>query len=375
MRLNNPSVDLKVRLSSSTAPAPAIKVNQAAYAMVNASVPLFSGMKIHYGIESAKYLEQATKLDAENQKEEVVENAINAYCNLYKAQKAVELVKQNLEQQAQRVTDFTNLEKNGILPFNDLLKAQLQQSNTELALLDAENNLKITMINLSLMLGLPENTDIVSDSNAFQNIEDIGLVANWEQVAFENRKDMASLSFQEKATATSIKSAKGDYFPGLAITGGYIAADIPNLLTVTNALNVGLGLQYNIGSIWKTGAKIDAAKAHLTEVQATRGIMADQVRLEINQAYENYLLSMRKIDVYQKAIEQAKENYRISKNKFDNHLMTISDMLDADVAQLQAQLNLTTSKADAFAAYKKLQHTAGVLVADKNQNTKQGKVN
>jgi hypothetical protein len=35
--------------------------------------------------------------------------------------------------------------------------------------------------------------------------------------------------------------------------------------------------------------------------------------------------------------------------------------LEADVAQLQAQLNYTFSKADALVAYKKLQQTAGTL--------------
>ena len=174
-------------------------------------------------------------------------------------------------------------------------------------------------------------------------------------------KDFAALTYREKAAATSIKSIKGEYYPGLALTGGYIAADVPNLLTLTNALNVGVGLQYDFGAIWKTGAKIDQAKARLHQLQATEGIISDQIRLEINQSYQNYLLSVRKIDVYAKAVEQSNENYRITKNKFDNNLVTTTDLLEADVAQLQAQLNYTFSKADAVVAYKKLQQTAGVL--------------
>jgi len=220
----------------------------------------------------------------------------------------------------------------------------------------------LTRMNLSLMLGLPESSPLTADSLSFANPEDAGSVANWEQGAMQNRKDFQSLSLQEKATATAVKAAQGEYFPGLAVTGGYIAANIPGLMTITNAINVGVGLQYNIGSIWKTAAKVDAARARLDEIQATQGIISDGIRLQVHQAYENYLLTIRKIEVYKKAMEQATENYRISKNKYDNSLMTITDLIDADVAQFQAALNLATSRADAFTAYKKLQQTAGELI-------------
>ena len=367
MRLNNPNVDLKVKLGGSStdstkqSSSKPIKVDQAAYGLVNASLPIFSGFRIKYGVESARYLELAAKLDADNNKEEVIQNTINAYSNLYKAKKSVDLVKENLEQQKQRVTDFSNLEKNGLLARNDLLKAQLQQSNIELSLLDAENNFNITCVNMALMLGLPEGTQLIPDTTGFLAPSDAGSLVEWEQRAFQNRKDISSLSYREKAAISNIKSIKGEYYPGIALTGGYIAADIPNLLTITNALNIGVGLQYNLGALWKTGAKVAEAKARLHEVMATEGILSDQVRLEINQAYQNYLLSIKKIDVYAKAIEQSNENYRITKNKYDNSLVTTTDLLEADVAQLQAQLNYTFSRADALVAYKKLQQTAGTL--------------
>ncbi len=359
MRLNNPSVDLKIKTGSSSGGG--VSVHEVAYGMLNASVPVFSGLRVRYGIEAAQYLEQATRLDAQTQQQSVIENTVNAYANLYKAQVAVDLVRENLKQQAQRVTDFTNLEHNGVLALNDLLKAELQQSNTELALMDAQNNLNLARINFSLMLGLPETSQLVTDSSAFMSPDDAGLVASWEQKALTQRTDYQSMALQEKALSTSVKSAMGEYYPGIAVTGGYVAANVPGVLTITNAMNIGLGLQYNIGSLWKTAAKVDVARARMDQIKASEGILADGIRLQVNQAYQNYLLSLRKIEVYKKAIDQASENYRISKNKFDNSLLTITDLLDADLAQLQARINLATSKADAFTAFKKLQQVAGTL--------------
>lgn len=360
LRVNNPNVDLKIKLPSGGQSKP-ITVDQASYAIVNASVPVFSGLRIRYGVESAKYLEQAARLDAQNDKDEVIQNTISAYSNLYKARNSVDLVKENLQREHQRVFDFSNLEKNGLLARNDLLKAQLQESNIELSLLDAENNLKITTINMNLMLGLPEDMELIPDTSLQQKPVDPGSVIQWEQAGLQNRKDYEALDYREKAATTGIKSAKGEYYPGIAITGGLIAADIPNLLVISNAMNIGIGLQYNVASLWKTGAKVEQAKGRLEELQASRGILRDRIRLEVNKAYEDYLSSLKKIDVYQKAVDQANENYRITKNKFDNSLVTTTELLDADVAQLQALMNYSFSKADAIVALKKLQQVSGTL--------------
>jgi outer membrane protein TolC len=108
---------------------------------------------------------RATKLDADNDKEEVIQNTIEAFVNLYKAKASVSLVQENLAEAQQRVKDFSNLEKNGLLARNDLLSAQLQASNFELGLLDAENNWKLANVSMNILLGLPETLELVPDSS------------------------------------------------------------------------------------------------------------------------------------------------------------------------------------------------------------------
>ncbi len=365
LRLNSPDVTLKVKLGSSNSKGNPVSVSEASYALGNLSVPVFGGFRIKYGIESAQLLEAAARLDVEQQKEAILQNAVDGYEILFKAQKTVELLRENLKSQEQRVSDFTNLQNNGVLALNDLLKAKLQKSNIELTLMDAESNLRMTRVNMCLLLGLPENTVLTTDSSIFKFKTEVGSVADWEQTAFRNRKDMASLMQREKASEVAIKAAKGEYYPGLAVTGGYIAANVPGLLTVSNAVNVGIGLQYNVSSLWKTPAKIESAKARLIEIQANQSILSDGVRLQINQAYEAYMLAVKKIDVFVLAIDQAEENYRISKNKYDNKLLTLTELIDAEVALLQTRINHAEAKADAYAAYKKLQTTAGVLLDEK----------
>jgi outer membrane protein TolC len=360
--LTNPKIDMKTKSSSSgsnTGSTP--KVNQAAYGILNLSIPLYAGGKINYGIESSKYLAHAEELDAENTKEQVIENTIEAYINLYKAGAAVTLYNENLFQAQQRVKDFSNLEKNGLLARNDLLKAQLQASNIELALLDAKNNWELANVNMNLMLGLPQNTMLLPDSTIINQKFSTQTLDEYVQAGLKNRKDIEALELRKQAADIGVKANRSDLLPNIAVTGGYIAADIPKLLTITNAVNIGLGVQYNIGSLWKNKSKVQEAQGRVSELAATQQLMNDNIRFQINKAYLNWLSSQKKIDVHAKAIEQADENYRIVKNKYANSIATLTDLLEADVAQLQSRLNYSFAKADAVVVYNQLSEAAGLL--------------
>ncbi|WP_298741247.1 TolC family protein [uncultured Chitinophaga sp.] len=367
LRINRPNVDLKTGDNSGgNGGGFEFDANQVAYGLANVSVPLFSGFKIQAGKESARYLAVAAKLDADRDRDKVIQNTVAAYSNLYKAAVAVNLVRENLKQQQQRTADFANMEKNGLLARNDLLKAQLQESNIEVALTQAESDLKVARVNMNIMLGIPEDSQYDIDTNFLSQVgPDRKSEVEWEQTALQRRKDAASLQAHEKAALAGIKSAKGDYYPSLALTGGYVAADIPGFVTVTNAVNVGVGLKYNLSSLWKAGSKVDDAKNQLNAVKINEEMLADDIHVEVNRAYENYVVSTKKIEMYQKAIEQADENYRITRNKHENSLATTTDLLEADVAQLQAKLNYTSAKADAVVSYNKLLETAGVLSDNK----------
>jgi outer membrane protein TolC len=84
----------------------------------------------------------------------------------------------------------------------------------------------------------------------------------------------------------------------------------------------------------------------------------------VNKSYLTLLSYRKKIEVYSSAVTQAEENYRIVKNKFDNSLATTTDLLEADVAQLQARLSYTLARADAFVSYNKLLQVTGMLSTD-----------
>jgi outer membrane protein len=366
MRLTNASVDLKTNTNSDSGNSGSgPKVNQLILGQANASLPLFSGFKLQNSIKVSDYLYQAETAKSIQTKEEIALKVVEYYANLYRAQKAVDLIKENLKSAEQRVKDFKDLEQNGIIARNDLLKAQLQQSKVQLSLDEAYKNVSVFNYYLVTLLQLPEEYRIYIDEHQFDNNQPVNVIKN-EEEGLKNRKDLEAIHWIQKANESSVKIAKSAYFPSIALVGGYTALNLQNVVTVQNAINVGLGFSYNLSSIFKNGKEVKIAKNKALETQQSEAVLAENIKIQVQQSIENYNLSLKQNLVYEEAIGQATENYRIVKDKYDNGLSNTTDLLEADVEQLNSKINYAYSRANIMLKYYEMLSASGELTSSFN---------
>jgi outer membrane protein TolC len=366
MRLTNANVNLKINTNSNSGGSgEAPKVNQLLLGQANVSMPLFSGFKLQNSIKASENLHLAEVANSANTKEEIALKVIENYANLYRAQKAVSLIQENLKSAEQRVNDFTNLEKNGIIARNDLLKAQLQQAKVQLSLDESYKNVAVINYALVTLLQLPADYKIGIDEHQFDNSQPINVMKN-EEDALKNRKDLESVHFIQKANESNIKVAKSNYFPAISLVGGYTTLNLQNVVTVENAMNVGVGVNYNLSSIFKNGKEVKIAKSKSLETQQSEAILTENIKIQVQQSIENYNLALKQNLVYEQAITQAVENYRIVKDKYDNGLANTTDLLDADVEQLNTKINYAYSRANILLKYYEMLSASGQLTASFN---------
>jgi outer membrane protein TolC len=356
LRLTEATVDLEFNAGSKALPIP----DQLLIGQASLKVPVFAGMKIQNGIKLQDNLFQAENAMASKTKEDVAMRVINYYANLYKAQRTVELLKENQKSAQQRVADFTALEKNGIIPRNDLLKSQLQVSKIQLSLDEALNNETIINYYLVTLLKLPTETKLVVNESDLIGFPKSALPTD-EQPAFQNRKDLEALQYQGKATQDNINMAKGDYYPNIALVGGYAALNLNNIITLQNAMFFGVGLSYDISGILKNGTHVKIAESKALEVRNSEELLKDNIRIQVQQAINNYDLAQKQNVVYTQAVEQSTENYRIVKDKYDNGLSDTNDLLEADVEQLKSKISETIARVDVIQKYYELLSATGQL--------------
>ncbi|MCB0467736.1 MAG: TolC family protein, partial [Aequorivita sp.] len=259
------------------------------------------------------------------------------------------------------VKDFSNMEENGLLARNDLLKAKLQQATIEISLEESKKNERILNYTLSVLLKLPENTIVETVNTDFGKTT--GIISS--EIS---RNDLQALEFQKEAAKDQIKVAKSNYYPSLALVGGYMALDLDNLVTVTNAMNIGVGVSYNLSNLFKTKSDVKLAKSKVQELEYTTNMTLDKIKVQVENAKQEYRLSQKKFEVYTQSEEQATENYRIVKDKYDNGLIDTNDLLEADVQQLQAKIDLAYAKANITQKYYELLTAEGVLTDQFTQN-------
>lgn len=357
-RLANAAVDFKLNQNNNAQQLPL--VNQLMIGQLSASVPVFSGFKIHNSIAVQENLYQDEMATTSQTKDEIALRVIDYYTRLYKAQKRIELLKENQKSAQQRVKDFIELEKNGIIPRNDLLKSQLQVSKIQLNLDEINTNLKIINFYLVTLLKLNPETKLEIRESDFADFEITTIPTN-DHLAIENRKDLEALRFQGKASEANIKIAKGFYYPTIAIIGGYTALDLSNVITVQNAMNIGVGISYDLSTILKNGTTVKLAENKFVEVQNSEAMLMDYIKIQVQKSIEDYDLSLKQNVVFSEALEQSAENYRIIKDKYDNGLSDTNDLLEADVEQLSSKINNALTKANTFQKYYELLSATGQL--------------
>jgi outer membrane protein len=365
------SANVKSNLGSgnsdpTAAPSTSPEVSQLILGQANVSMPIFSGFKIKNSIQASENLFKSETFKASHTKEQLALEVVELFAGLYQAQETVKLFEENLKSAHQRATDFSAMVDNGLLARNDLLKSQLQESNIQLSLDNALKNVTIINYQLVTLLKLPENTSIDID------IETVKSDMAQTQLLTLNaqRNDLEALNFLEKASESNIKIAKSGYYPSISLVGGYIAFDLKDVLSVNNAMNFGVGLSYDLASIFKNGKNVKLAQSKTEQSKHAIAILSNKIKEETHEAQENYNLSLKQNKVYSLAVEQSEENYRIVKDKYDNSLSTTNDLLEADVLQLQSKINLALSQADIALKYYQLQFASGKLINSFNLSTK-----
>ncbi|KUY26276.1 transporter [Elizabethkingia ursingii] len=327
---------------------------------LNLGMPLFAGFKIKNGIAVAEYQKSIQQYQLENDKQDIALAATQGFVNLYKAKQAISVINENLSRSHQRSVDFEKLELNGVVARNDLMRVKLQESNVKLSLADAKKNVNVLNYSLGVILGLAEGTEIDPEIGGDEAQEFVN-EQNLQEQSLQQRQEYKILSEQEKVGKANVEIAKAAYYPTVSLTAGYINAWMPNILQINHMTMAGLSLSYDLANLYKNRATVQTAKLQQVEIQENKKALNDKVKTDIHNAFEDYQLQNEKIKVYEEAVGQANENYKVVKNKFDNGLATTTDLLTADVEQLQAQLNLVYGKADKKWSYFNLLRQTGEI--------------
>jgi len=317
--------------------------------------PIFAGNKFKYARKSADLMVQLSKLDADKDKEDVTFLIVEAYINYNKILQNEQIVQKNMEDVDQKLAEITKYESQGLATKNDVLRFQLQKSQIQLQEIDLEDNRKVANYNMDILLGLPETTDLTLSGMNYK-LEEHPAFDELVTEALTGRRELQDLTYQDRIADINIKQIQDQRPPTLAATAGmyYInptGKPIPTDHTVLAPITLGVGVSWDIATLYTNKNKVREVQVQKQEIQTSRDDAQDKIREDVHQAYLGYLQSLEKIQVLQVAVDQAEENERITESKFQNNLANTTDRIDAQTLLYQSRVNLEVAKSDATIAY------------------------
>jgi len=326
--------------------------------------PLFTGFKLLSSRSAAKYNLQASESDYSKEENEVAFNIYNAYWSYYKADEVRNVFAQTLKQIEDHLKDTRNFFDQGLVSKNDLLKLEVQYSNTQLMLIEAENNLDIAKISFNKALGidLDSRTKVAAEEQSLNTVSyDLSEIIN---EAINNRHELKSLAYRVEGSKEGISAARSSLFPSVYLTGNYNYSN-PNqkFQPVMNEFNynwdVGVTLSWDVWNWGLTSSQVSQAEQTKIQLETNYDQLKENIQLEVHSNYLNLLKTEEKVKVNKIALEQASENYRITAEKYNLQLASSTDLIDAETLKLQAETNLKTAEVDFQIAKVRLSKSLG----------------
>ncbi|MFD2574480.1 TolC family protein [Spirosoma soli] len=328
------------------------------------SKEVFGGFAEKSARLSADLLARASQLDARRNRQELVYTVTDAYYNIVKLIRSTSVIDQNIRQFDEREREARNLEKEGIVTANEVLKIQLQKNNLQLSRLQADKARQTALYNFNLLIGLPENQVVAVDTTLSNPATTLEPLESFLNQSVRVRPEVQANSLRVQAADAQLKNVKSSKYPHLGVSLGYnyinpTANVIPEASSFISAWNVGAGLTYNIGSLYNLKGRLNTAKTAIDQANLQSQQQTDQIRSEVVTSYNNYQLALEQQNVIRTALTQAQENYRLTESRFRNGLVGATDFLEANSFLIQAQLNVINATVDAQLAYQRLLRATG----------------
>ena len=334
---------------------------------LGASQLIFGGGRVKNTARSLNFLVEASKQDYANDRSNVIYNTINAFYSLYKLQQVQKILDQNIILLNSRIEDLKNLEQNGIILHNDVLKLQIQLSQLNVLQFDNINNTESTRYAFNILLGFPDSAKFTLDTSSFFKFKLEKIYNEYEKLALASRPDLQSSNFKTEASKYNIDVAKANYLPSLSSLANYNyllpnQRVFPNQNAFKGTWNIGLTLSWDISSFYNNKHYVAEAKSNFEQNRQLQLATTDNIRTELYTNFLAYKHATEHLKLSKETLSQAQENYRILNDRLQSKLVIATDLQDAINNLIQSQLNVLQDEADIDLAYFKFIKSTGTLL-------------
>lgn len=327
---------------------------------------IYAGGAITSGIELAELGKQMAELDWQKNRQEIRFLMVGYYLDLFKLNNQIQVLQKNLELTEQVIANMHARREQGTVLKNDITRYELQKETLLLQLAKVEDECKIMNHHLVTTLHLPEGTVIVPDKQLLEEEFQTLNEQYWQEMAAQSNIDLEQARLGISESEQRVKLERSERLPKISLVAaehldGPITIEVPVLDNNFNYWYVGIGVSYNISSLFKNNRKLKQARLNVRRAQESHELAQEQVENAVQAGYVNFLTSFTELRTQEKSVELADENYDITSNRYKNELALLTDMLDASNMKLSADLALVNARINVIYNYYKMKYITHTL--------------
>ncbi len=331
--------------------------------------PLFSGFALQARQQLAKTGVDMASSDLLLTRRAIQLQTTLTYLELMKQGEMLKVADETLAQLQNHLHDAQAFFQQGMIPANDLLKAEVALAEAKQSRQQILSQQRLTASRLALQLDLPLETEFQLASVTLAEPPTSELKSLISK-ALTQRSEIVTARAAIKAAETRTKLAQSNYYPRLNLVGSYqrdgnnLAASDNSYRNPDNA-SIGLQLDWTLFAGGANRARSAVARHQIGEQRAALRQLENDIRLEVESALLDLKLARTNRQTAKTALQQARENQKLSELQYRENLLATSDLLDARKLLTRAETNLQTALFDELQAQARLTIALGEDLAPK----------
>ena len=356
---------------------------------LSSSVTLFNGLRVRNTILQNELNLMASYEDVVLIKNDISLQIAAAYLSILFNRELLAVTESQLEITGQQVERTLKLVDAGKLARGSYLEIQAQFASEELNLVNAENQLAISLLNLQQILALPIDTAFDVSIPELSDPDDNVMVINAGEVyriAEQEMPEIKSAELARESSAKGLKIAESGRYPQLYLSGNYNTgySDIrQKVIEVNNvqfpigetaggeavlsypsevpvygaypffeqmrdniSAGVGLGLNIPIFNGWQVNANIANARIALENSELELQNRKNVLYATIQQSYADALAALKQFSATEQALIFMEESFKYTEKKFEVGLVNTVDYNTSKNQLTATQSDLLQAKYD-----------------------------
>jgi outer membrane protein len=322
--------------------------------------PLFLGGRLYFGYRQSQAQEEQAGWDKKKAVNDLLFGVEQAYLNILQLQGEARVMEENLAFYKKHRENLQDMFKAGRVPVVDVLKAESEESKTEEQLLSIRNDLRAAEGQFNVLLGRKVTSTVSLDPLPDPSPLTINLDTAWN-LAKSYRPEVQEAIAASTAADFSKRVVESTYYPQVNFTARWFGQEASPADNETQRWQLLLTADWNLWEWGGTSQQVEKASARQRGAQDQVYLLADQVNLEVYQAWLQVQAADVQVESLEKKKTHAHEVVRVTDLGFKAGVMTSSDLMAAETMLSQVKIDQVKARFRAQIARTAFHHAIGIM--------------